>query len=341
MRSRASPDAAVSSSTIASTVRSSAHSATMRAAVADSSSPRSGIQQELLSGQPIALQPGLAAPGGRALSRPIIARPRRGLHAVDQMPQDLRLAHQRGHTRVLQRARRRVRHHERQRLLPVAPRARHARPEVRQRLGADPRVVLLPGGDARRHEIGREHLRQRRRHRDQKRAVAAQAHVAVAREAHAGQHAAAARHLVPIQADRLREPQPQRQPAGLRTIAVVVVDAPDPGAPEGRILRFGKDDRVLDGDPRLVVVAVQHPRRELLARQLARVHQLVERMLVVVAARPLLAQARDEVVGGQHAARVRSQSQLQPVVRRPGCRRHRPRAAPALSSRRIGLVLFT
>ena len=73
----------------------------------------------------------------------------RRLDAVEQVPEDLGLAHQRRRRTLLQLARRRVRDHEGERLLAVAARARHARPEVRERLRADPRVVLLPGGDAR------------------------------------------------------------------------------------------------------------------------------------------------------------------------------------------------
>ena len=49
---------------------------------------------------------------------------------------------------------------------------------------------------------------------------------------------------------------PARRP---RRVAVVVVDAADPGPPERRVLRLRHDERVLDGDARLVVVAVQRP----------------------------------------------------------------------------------
>ena len=94
----------------------------------------------------------------------------------------------------------------------------------------------------------------------------------------------------------------------------MIVDAPDPGAPERRVLGLGHDDRVLDRNARLVVVAVQRPGREIVARQLPRVHQLVERVLIVVAARPFLAQARDEVVGRQQ----RRASLIDPAPARRG-----------------------
>src|SRR5262249_56879031 len=80
-----------------------------------------------------------------------------------------------------------------------------------------------------------------------------------------------------------RQPQPLREAAAVGSVAVVVGDAPDPGPPERRVVRLGDDDRVLDRDPRLVVVAVQRPGLELLARERPGVHPLVEPVLVVAA----------------------------------------------------------
>src|SRR3989454_5517312 len=100
-------------------------------------------------------------------------------------------------------------------------------------------------------------------------------HVAVAREAHAGQHRAAGRDLLPIEADALGESQPQLQSTLAGRVAVVIANPTDPHAPEGGILRLRQDQGVLDRHPRLVVVAVEHPLLQLQTRQLAVVHQVV------------------------------------------------------------------
>src|SRR5438132_878105 len=83
-------------------------------------------------------------------------------------------------------------------------------------------------------------------------------------------------------AHALGEPQPEREAALAFTRAVVILDAVDPHAPEGGVLALGEDERVLDGDARLVIEAVQHPALELAARELAPVHALVEDVVVVV-----------------------------------------------------------
>ena len=173
------------------------------------------------------------------------------------------------------------------------------------------------------------------------RALAHQRHVAVAGEAHARQHAPAARHLLAVEADRLGEPQPQREPARR--------PAASPSWSWMRRIharrnagssRLGEDERVLDGDARLVVVAVQHPGLQLRAGQLARVHALVERVLVVVAARPLArAGAATNVIGGRAAALVAHSSSS-----RPSWATSTPAAATAralgrvLAQDRVGVV---
>src|SRR5579859_7587543 len=66
-------------------------------------------------------------------------------------------------------------------------------------------------------------------------------------------------------------------------IAVVVEDAFAPGDAKGGVLAARENRRVFDGDVRLVVVAIEGPGLQLPARELAFVHQQVERMLVVIA----------------------------------------------------------
>src|SRR2546426_4454103 len=128
-------------------------------------------------------------------------------------------------------------------------------------------------------------------------------HVAVAREAHAGQHRAAGRDLLPIEADALGESQPQLQSTLAGRVAVVIANPTDPHAPEGGILRLRQDQGVLDRHPRLVVVAVEHPLLQLQTRQLAVVHQVVIAVMIVVAALALATHPVDELLARQRRAR--------------------------------------
>src|SRR3989475_11643139 len=128
-------------------------------------------------------------------------------------------------------------------------------------------------------------------------------HVAVAREAHAGQHRAAGRDLLPIEADALGESQPQLQSTLAGRVAVVIPNPTGPHAPEGGILRLRQDQGVLDRHPRLVVVAVEHPLLQLQTRQLAVVHQVVIAVMIVVAALALATHPVDELLARQRRAR--------------------------------------
>ena len=156
--------------------------------------------------------------------------------------------------------------------------------------------MLLPRQHAPGHEIGREELGQRGGHGLDEAALAHELDVGVAGEAHAGQDGAAARHVLAVEADTGGQAQPQLEPALARLGAVVIVDPADPHPAERRIVRLRHDDRVLDGNPRLVVVAVQHPLLELNLRQLAVVHEPVIAVVVVIPPLALAADPRDEVV---------------------------------------------
>jgi len=69
----------------------------------------------------------------------------------------------------------------------------------------------------------------------------------------------------------------------------VLVYAADPHAAKSRILGLGNDDRVLDRNAGLIVVAVEHPLLKLLAGELSLVHQHVVAVTVVVACLALAA----------------------------------------------------
>jgi hypothetical protein len=103
-----------------------------------------------------------------------------------------------------------------------------------------------------------------------------------------------ARHVLGAQPHSDAEAHPLGEPPLAFSFPVVVVDSPYPRSPERRILRFRDQDRVFDGDARLVVIAILHPALDLLLRELALVHLQVERMAIVVARAALLAQPLHE-----------------------------------------------
>ena len=163
--------------------------------------------------------------------------------------------------------------------------------------------------------------------------------VGVAGEADAGQDGPAARHLLAVEADPVGQTQPEVEPRlAPRLVAVVVADAADPHAAEGRIFRLGQDDGVLDGDARLVVVAVQHPLLELELGQPALVHEHVVPMVIVVALLSLAADPGDELVARQRGPyRHRVTSMPSAAISHPAAS---ATARSLQSSRSMGLVLL-
>src|SRR5262249_35746167 len=140
-------------------------------------------------------------------------------------------------------------------------------------------------------------------------------------------------------ADRVGETLPQRQPAFTVATAVMVDDPVQPEAAEARILRLREDERVLDGNARLIVVAVGDPGAQLRARQVARGHRAVKRVPVVVAASPFRSQALDELFGPPRLGVAHD------LHSKPSCATSMPSARSATrsgpSSTSSGLVLLT
>src|SRR5262249_53637480 len=172
--------------------------------------------------------------------------------------------------------------------------------------------------------------------------LAHELHVAVAREPHAGQDGTAARDFFAVEPDAVGQAQPQLEPALSGRIAVVIADAPDPHAPERRVLALRQDDGVLDGHARLVVVAVQHPLLQLHLRELPVVHEDVVAMVVVVAVLALPSDPLDDLVAGERGPRGVS-THIRPS--KPSQATSQPAASTCArsgeSSRKSGLVLFT
>jgi len=212
------------------------------------------------------------------------------LDAVEQVPEDFGLANESLHTRVLQIVGVGLAHHESNRFFRIAARARDARSEIAERLLVDPGVVPLPRGDSLGHQIGREELGERRSDRHHEWALLDKHHVAVASEPNPGEHIPATCHPLAVEPNTDREAKPLLEPTGLGgAVSIVIVNSSNLRAPKNRIVALGKDQRILDGDPRLVIEAVQDPALQTLAIQLALVHAHVHRVLVVVPLRPLAA----------------------------------------------------
>src|SRR5579859_6884528 len=98
-----------------------------------------------------------------------------------------------------------------------------------------------------------------------------------------GQNTFAIDGLLATQTRSLHELQPLLDSAGVFAVAVVIEDAFAPRNTKRGVLAARQNRRVFDGDVRLVVVAIEGPGLQLPARELAFVHQQVERMLVVIA----------------------------------------------------------
>ena len=184
-------------------------------------------------------------------------------------------------------------------LFRVAARSRHARPEILEHVAAHPRVVTFPGEHALLHQVRREELGERGGHRLHEASLPHELDVTVAGEADPGEHRPTARDLVAIEAHPRGQPEPELEPA---VLGVVVLDAVDPHAPERRVVGLRQNDRVLDRDPRLVVVPVEHPLLELNLGELAVVHERVIAMVVVVAALALSPDPFDEIISRQGRA---------------------------------------
>src|SRR6266850_670400 len=98
-----------------------------------------------------------------------------------------------------------------------------------------------------------------------------------------GKNAVTPKRLFAGQAGGFDEPQPFLDSPGFCAVAVVIEDAFAPSEAEGGIFAARENRCVFDGNAALIVIAIERPRLELATRELAFVHQCVERVLVVVA----------------------------------------------------------
>src|SRR5207248_4751188 len=105
------------------------------------------------------------------------------------------------------------------------------------------------------------------------------------REARPGHHVALVQHFSAAQPDRFGQTQPGFDAALAVAGAVVVHDALDPAATDGRIGTVGQNRRVLHRDRLLVIEGVGDPVADVGWTQPAGVHLYVERMRMVVTLR--------------------------------------------------------
>ena len=132
----------------------------------------------------------------------------------------------------------------------------------------------------------RENNSVRRRSDGFKQAAAAHdVQILVDGEARCGKDSGSRAHLIGAQSGGFGEFQPALDSAFVvrGCVSIVIDDALAPGAAKQRIGSARQDDRVLDRDDALVVVAVQSPGLQLSAAEAAFVHQQMKRMLVVIA----------------------------------------------------------
>src|SRR5215469_11940701 len=127
----------------------------------------------------------------------------------------------------------------------------------------------------------------------------------------------------------------------MRAVAIMIDDALAPRAAKCRLHAPRKDDRVLDRNDALVVIAVERPGLQLAPRQFAFVHQLVKWVAMMVSLRTDRAQARFELRRRQKRLFLDSSHRVNSIpslaTSQPASRTKR---YSLLSSSRIGFVLL-
>ena len=109
----------------------------------------------------------------------------------------------------------------------------------------EPRIEFLQHDDSIGHQHRREQLGERRRDRIGERTRCAQVHIRVDREAHTRQHVAQASDIVDIETGGLSEAVPFADAAFGLADAVVIGDAPNPGATKLAVVGLREDGRIL------------------------------------------------------------------------------------------------
>ena len=151
--------------------------------------------------------------------------------------------------------------------------------EVDEGRGGQPRVALGPVLDALLVDVAREEVGHRRAHALLPGRVAAEVEVRVAGELGRRQQQLAVDDVGALEAERVGE----LQPLGQRAVDVVRDDVLAPHGTQARVGALGDDGRILARDGVLVVVSVGRPERQYLLGRTARLEELIEGMVDVVA----------------------------------------------------------
>src|SRR3546814_2187594 len=117
---------------------------------------------------------------------------------------------------------------------------------------------VLFRSDARLVQIRREQLGQRRGYRLEQRVLAHETHIGVDGEAGGGKNALERAHALLVEADAFGQDQPAVDAAAPLRGSIVVDDAADPFAPEGRVLGAGQEARILQRNTVLVIRSEEH-----------------------------------------------------------------------------------
>src|SRR5712692_7495135 len=134
------------------------------------------------------------------------------------------------------------------------------------------------------NQVAGKQFGQRRRNGFQQRTCAYKIEIFIDSITSTGQDFALARDALRIESGRLRQLQPTLDAAVFGPgVAVVIRDPLAPDATKLRIVAARQDNRILDRDDALVVVAIEGPGLQLSAAQFAIMHKQVKRMPVVIA----------------------------------------------------------
>ncbi len=185
-------------------------------------------------------------------------------------------------------------------------------------------------------DLRREQLGEAGRHRFEQRLLAGEMHIGVDCKSRCRQQAAFRDDIIAIEPKPAGQAEPALDAALILAIAVVIDQPASPIASQVRIAATRDQVGVLDGDHRLIVVAVERPGLDLTLGAPTAMQKMMERMQAVVAAAPDVPQSRLKFVFGQrtrHSATSSPSSAIsQPLLITCAC--------SGDPSTRMGLVLL-
>src|SRR5437763_8565329 len=160
-------------------------------------------------------------------------------------------------------------------------------------------------------------------------------HIGFDGELRARQKPAQRGHVFTVKPEAIGQLEPARDAAVILALAIVIMQAASPLAPDRAIVAPRDQARILDRDHRLIIVAVERPGLHLALGALAAVQQPMKWMQAVIALRADVAQLGFQLVRRQ---------QLHKMISSPSVATSHPAASTWLRSRepsiRIGLVLL-